>query len=385
MKGQKYLYSVAILAASSIGLTGCNIDLNSEAEKLGKAIQSYSKTNTGVISDINDTLHVNGVDYDIKDAEIWIDGLLADSASLKPGMVVSVSGIERSDNTGIADQVYFEDEVEGSVLGNTIQADGSGFLNILGQSVTVDQKTVFESYDVSDLSFTDIDEGNIVEVSGYSSGDGEIHATRIEVKNLQYNVGEEVELKGVVANLNNSSFSIGNLQVDYQNAVLDNDFMGNLENGQYVEVKSYEGFDDNGVFLASEIELKSSSGKTLRYDDDDERVEIEGLITKLNDDGSIEVNGARVSLADNLVNNTSLLNSLQQGQLIEVEGYLDSNGYFVATKLERESDDSRDDSDDDSRDDSDDDSRNDSSDDDDRNSDLDSDNDRDDDGDRDDD
>ena len=37
----------------------------------------------------------------------------------------------------------------------------------------------------------DIDEGNVVEVSGYSSGTGVILATRIEVKNTQYNPGEK--------------------------------------------------------------------------------------------------------------------------------------------------------------------------------------------------
>ncbi len=322
---------LAIAVLISFGLSGCNIDVKVDDTLLDET----SKTKTGVISQIDDSVVVNGTRYTIDDAEVIIEGLQSDATALKPGMFVSVTGIEKSDGSGVATLVQYEDDVEGIVNSNNISDSGSGFLNVMGQTVRVDSNTRLESYDVSDVNIADIDIGNIVEVSGYASGDGDILATWIEVKNSQYDSGREMELKGYISNLTATHFNIGNLQVNFENAALDSDFMNEIKNGQYIEVKSYQGLDINGVLVASEIDLKGDGEKEIKYDDNDESVEIQGLITKVLNENELEINGTTVLLANNisLLQNLSIAN-LRVDDIVEVEGYMDSSGKFVATELE---------------------------------------------------
>jgi hypothetical protein len=324
----------------ALGLSACNIELNVDGKKVAEVnATKVNATKTGVITTIDGKVVVNGTSYDTQNATVVVDGVQTDASDLKNGMVVSVSGTESSDGTGTAKQIIFEDEVEGIVKTNSATAASNGSINVLGQTVHVDANTVFESYDVSDLSVGDIDEGNIVEVSGYSSGKGEIWATRIEVKNIQYNPGEVVELKGIVSNLGSTTFNIGNLTINIENAALDSDFMGTLQNGQYVKVSSIEGVDANGNLIASEIELKSESSKEVNHDDNDEQVEIKGAITKdltTNDlnNKQLEINGSTVLLDSNL----SISNNLTKGVIVEAEGYVNAEGVFVAIKLKLEND-----------------------------------------------
>jgi len=338
--------TAAFLISSGLcfGLTGCNINLNVD----GETVASINTTKTGVLnlSDEND-VSVNGTTYDTQNATVIIDGIETDVSDLKSGMVVSVHGSESSDGTANAVTITYEDDVEGMVSSNSLNLSSSGsdngVLTVLGQTVNVNSDTVFESDEVNDLSIGDIDIGNIVEVSGYSSGDGEILATRIEVKDIEYNIGDKVELKGDVSNLSDTTFNIGDLSINIENASLDNDFMGTLKNGQYVEVSSYEGFDDSGNLIANEIELKNDDGKEISHSNDDEYVEIKGAITMDFDNTAqtnmtLEVNGSIVLLSSNLSISENTRSNLIVGTIVEVEGYMDAEGNFLATELEIEND-----------------------------------------------
>ena len=323
---------IATAILLSLGISACNVQVNVD----GETVADFNVTKTGVVSNKDGKLTVNGTTINAENAKVVVDGVETDSASLKEGMVVSVIGTESPDGTANATQIIYNDDVEGIVLDNSVTTGYNGTLNVLGQAVKADANTVFESYDVSDLSISDIDKGNIVEVSGYSSGNGEILATRIEVKNTQYNVGEEIELKGIVTGLTGSTFKIGELNINLETASLDADFMGTLQNGQYVEVSSYEGFDNNGNLIASEIDLKSEGSKEISHSENDGRVEIKGAITKGLNVNKLEINGYSVLVADNLSLNSGFINALSKGIIVEAEGYINIDGQFVATKLEIE-------------------------------------------------
>lgn len=108
-------------------------------------------------------LQINDVSIDTKNAKVALDGTEVDPSLLAVGMVVSASGLANPDGSLKADT----NEVEGIVLTNQ-----NTQLDIMGQTVYVNDKTVFESYDSADSSIADIDVGNIVEVSGHSAGEG---------------------------------------------------------------------------------------------------------------------------------------------------------------------------------------------------------------------
>ena len=327
----KSILAVAILSALS--LSACNLDVNVN----GETMATLTTTKTGVIVDLNKGITVNGVTYDTSEATVINNGLESDPSSLKNGMLVSVSGIENSDGTGKAVTIFYEDEVKGVVLTNNVTADNTGTLNVMGQTVQVDKDTVFQSFDVADLKISDIDKDNVVEVSGYASGDGEIWATRIEVKDSQYNDGDQVELKGNISGLTQTSFMIGNQVINTENAALDNDFMGSFQAGQYVEVKSDFGFDADGVLLASEIDLKGEGSKEVSHTENDDQIEIKGVITSAFISNELEVNGSTILIGQNTQASNVNMSQLDKGVIVEVEGYIDSNGNLVATKLEVES------------------------------------------------
>ena len=283
-------------------------------------------SHTGAIQLQKDRVILNGVSYDISQAKIYVNGSLSDS---------TVSGTESPDGNGTATEIHSDIETSGSVLENKVDKSGNGTLNVMGQTVHVDSSTVFESYDVADSSAADIEKDNVVEVSGYTSGDGEIWGTRVEVKNLQYNPGETTEVKGYVSNLNNNTFQIGNLTINTENAVMDVNFQTNpLQDGQYVEVKSSLGIDANGALQASAIKLESDAktGKTIPHSENAEKVKIQGVVTDASKDNSIEVNGSQLVLAANS-NTANQSTPLTVGTHVDVEGYVDSDHKLVATQL----------------------------------------------------
>ena len=327
MKTHKQISIAALSVLASFGLGGCNIDLNLDDETK----QLINKTATGVVHAVG-RLTVNDVSYDTSDATITMDGSSAQESDLKPGMVVSVTGTEYSDGTGKAMVVEYEDIVEGVVDVNNNALDGT--LIIMGQTVHVDYKTVFESRVAGVTRIDDVYAGNIVEVSGYASGDGEIWATRIEVKKEAFDFGDKIEVKGKISNLTGSTFMLGKLTVNYVDSALDG---SSLANGQYVEVYSTVGFNDSDEYIADAINIKAEGDIEVKHASNDEEVELKGRITKVVSSTQIEVNGSLVNLnSDTNYKNTSG-SSLAIGEIIEVEGYIDAQGNFQAKHLELES------------------------------------------------
>jgi len=264
------LPAILVTSGLAISLSACDVSLSVDE----KTLASLGDIKTGVISLVGDSVAVDGAVYDTTNATVVADGVETDASALKEGMVVSVQGTMSSDGAGVANRIIYNDELEGMVTSVTVLTDAdtnavSGVITVLGQTVKVDGDTVFESDDANDLSIADIDEGNVVEVSGYATVDGDILATRIEVKAWEYIPGEKIELKGNVANLNDATFDIGGLTIDIGNARFDDGFSGALQNGQRVEVSSYEGYDGNGNLIANEIELKNKSDQETRDNDVD--------------------------------------------------------------------------------------------------------------------
>jgi len=216
----------------------------------GSTSSTSDTTYTGTITGFG-SIFVNGVEFETEGSRVSVDGNSATEDDLKVGMQVRIKGSANGTN-GKATSISFDDDVEGLVISNSITAGQlTGSMNIMGQTVNVTDTTVFESKLATVTGPDQITAGMIVEVSGYSSGMGDIQATRLEVKaaDLTTYLSEHpngIEVKGIISNLDtvNMTFDIGTMTVDYAGATLD-DFINGIEEGLYVEVKSIEGLDLN--------------------------------------------------------------------------------------------------------------------------------------------
>ncbi len=316
---------VALAVSAALGLSACNDTANDDSSS------GISTTTSGVITGFG-SVFVNGVKYETDSAEVLVEGIRLDESALEVGMVVVLEGTVNPDgSTGQALSIRYADEVDGEVLANNVATDNT--LTIMGMTVHVDADTVFESFDANQLSPADIQVGNLVEVSGFSSGDGNIYATRIEVKKAQRDPGEEMELRGVIANLDttNQTFTIGPQTIDYSGANLDLGELTDLANDLFVEVKSTAGFDDNSVLIASEVELEGDGKREIEVPEGKE-LEIEGVITAVIDpqNGIVEVNGQPVQLSASTEGEGLDLNNLAAGMKVKVEGKVNADGVLVA-------------------------------------------------------
>jgi len=319
---KKNIFKVSILSASVlIGLSACgggNTNSNSNSD-------TQNSTTSGPITAFG-SIFVNSKEFDTSNASITIEGKPAFESDLKVGMMVKVN--KSSGNQAVS--VNSNDVVEG-IVDATLNGNLTGDLSVMGQTVTVDSNTIFESKVMNITDASKIKIKNVVEVSGYSDGAGNITATRLEVKAEAFTSGMVLEVTGKVAMLDDvaKTFKIGNLEVLFTNAVLSDLPNGIIVSGLNVEVKSTEALNASNQLVASKVEGITHSNSS--------EVEIKGLIKEISD-VSITVND-QVFIVD--ANTRYIKADMSQfiiGTLVEIEGRLNSNNELVAFKVEFEDD-----------------------------------------------
>jgi hypothetical protein len=323
--------TVSLAIAAVIGLSACGGGGSDSG-----TTTSGSSITSGVITGFG-SVFVDGVEFETDASSFSLDDGddgLEDENGLAVGMVVTVTGTVHADGvTGSASHIEFDDELEGIVNANSVGADGTGTMTVMGQSVIVKTTTIFES-DVAGIGSVDrVTAGNVVEVSGFSSGDGTIYATRIEVK-LATHAGEEIEVKGVITGLTASTFDIGGLTVDFSSAMFDDNIPdATLSEGLYVEIKSTAGFNGSGQLMASEVELEDDGDMELEGDDGDD-VELNGIITAVNSDTAFEIGGHTIIITDTTSFEHGSADDISTGVYLEVEGELNADGELLADEIE---------------------------------------------------
>lgn len=166
------------------------------------------------------SVFVSGQEYDTTATRFTVDRRTnATQADLKHGMIVRVDATIEEDTVShrilrrIADHITYTDTVEGPVQG--IDVTGTS-LTVLGQTIQVTDSTVIDD-SIPERNLHRLTIGtDILEVSGFLSGDGQIVATLIDRKLS----APEYELKGTVRNHNvgAQSFQIGHVTIDYAGA-----------------------------------------------------------------------------------------------------------------------------------------------------------------------
>jgi len=195
---------------------------------------------------------------------------------------------------------------------------------VLGQTIIITDGTVFDD-SVSTQSLAGLYPGDVIEVSGFLNGNGEVVATYVESNAA----GGEFELVGIITNLDtdNSTFNIGNQTIEFSTAVFE-DFDGaQLADGDQVEAKGST-LDANNVLIAVKVELE--------LDDlvENDELELEGLISRFESANDFDVFGRGVTTSSTTVYEGGTVEDLALDVKVEVEGRINADGILVADKVE---------------------------------------------------
>lgn len=282
------------------------------------------------------SIFVNGVEWDVSSATIELDGVRADSADLRVGMVVRVEGDFSDDGlSGNADRVEFDDSIEGPIENDPVEtvAGVEKTFSVLGSTVIMRVgETVFDD----GASFAGLRQDDVVEVSGFVDSTGAIRATRIELSGA-FPVDDDVELRGRVANLvknpdDSGIFDLGTVVVRYTATTRFSDVSrGSLAAGDLVEIDGTLRPSGNEVD-ATKVERESTGFGS----GDRDEAKVEGIVVLCSESPDYCVGGVPIDDGAAVFEPPGFLPA--PGDRVEVEGSLVA-GLLVAAKVESEDED----------------------------------------------
>ncbi len=279
------------------------------------------------------SIYVNGYRFDIDGADITVDdaGGLSQS-NLRKGMQVVVRG-DYAGTTGTAISVEYDELVQGPVENLSTEVDGSKTFTVFGIQVTMNRTTtIFE-----DVTFDDLINNNVVEVSGLVDGSGNIIASFIKEKENAVSFGgsgSEVELKGIVSNVSGNGLpGTGSFEIDTSisttivinilgSAEMEDLVGGRVRNGDYVEV---EGIIQNPTTInATEVEKEDET-----YGEEGDEVNIKGIVSGFTSlSSTFQVGAQTVDASTAELEPTTLV--ITNGLEVEVEGFISGGDEYAA-------------------------------------------------------
>jgi hypothetical protein len=295
---------------------------------------------TGPITSFNASANyvvISKFDYDTSSTVMTVDGTSGKQSDLKEGMVVLVKAT-LSHNYGTnespprtANELFYEDTVEGVV--QSVAQDGSSLV-VLGQTVTITTKTIRDATIPGQDILSLMPGRDLVEVSGFITGDGTIVATLINLKTE----APDYQVKGFIRNHDaaRKTFEIGSLTVDYRNA----DLRGMLNHtnsswdGLVVNIRGSQvssgGLGSHEVRMAATKINPEELGIV-----DEEAAEIEGFVTRVVAPGDFYLGNVHVRVSTDTIFEEGTLNDILIDTHLEVHGS-PVDGIVKATKVEFE-------------------------------------------------
>lgn len=281
-----------VISATAV-LSGCgsgdsvSASASGSGSGFGSGSGSGSASAFGTVTGFG-SLFVNGKRFETDGASVTVDGQAVPSCTvsrsntcgLQLGMTVKVSGSFDGPSYR-ATTIVQEDMLEGPITSKSQETANSGTLTVLGQTVTVDETTRFDS----GINLDVLNVGDLIEVNGFVKADGVIVATFIERKPGAGCGHDGCELKGFVANHDHATtrFQIGGLTVVYDLDGTPPDTMiqdmpvpsGGNWNGLFVEVKGTR-LEGTTLYAAQVEREREGIGRT----DDVDSFEVEGIVTQ---------------------------------------------------------------------------------------------------------
>jgi hypothetical protein len=278
----------------------------------------------GTVTDFG-SIFVNGVEFSTSGATITRDDASIGETDLRRGMTVEVRGSISSGTSGTASAVAVEEAVRGPVESSPTGTASAGTLIVLGQTVLVDDVTLFDN---NVPNFAGINAGDLLEIHGLRRADGAIAATFVERKIAPVVFAVRGTAAGHDAGA--QTFMIGALIVSYNGAVI-GDMpapSGSNWNGLFVEVK---GTNCGGSPVCDTLTATQVEPEGLEVADA-ANAEIEGFVTALVSTSDFTVNSQRVVTAGSTLFLGGLQSEIAVGVRLEVEGAL-SGGVLTAAKV----------------------------------------------------
>ncbi len=324
------MFSNRIVASSGFAflltaLAGCGGSGGSDAPGTGPT--ATNQTTVGQITGFG-SIYVNGIEFDTAGASYEVDDAIASNDdALAVGMVVKVEGSVNADGlTGSAFSISYDDDIEGVVddLTQTADTDIKTFV-VMDVTVVADRsKTNFDSDD-SSFSFDTIADLDVVEVSGDYGPDNRLYATYIEEQGADDN---EYEAKGTVSFWDGSSTFVLNMRggatlnvrLDPAGAEIPD---AGIEDTQFVEVEGT--IEDPAAVEKTLIAFKVELEDDDRLDDDDNEVEVKGMLNYDMDSGTWFVKDIALAFGggteyEPLSLESMLADQSAAGLYVEVEG-----------------------------------------------------------------
>lgn len=319
-------FVATLLTCAVLGVqTGC---INSTQLADG-GISGTGITN-GPISGFGSVI-ANGIHFDSDSAAVTFNGLPGSIDMLESGMLVTMAGqYDAASSSGTAASVAFEYTLTGQVESRT------DVIEVLGQVVSVDARTVYRNTDLATLAV-----GDYIAVSGLASANGSIRATYLE----QVAAPAELVVVGQVTGLDvaASTFRILNLNrqvsggiastlpqqlVDFSQAQLAG-FAGAVPaDGDLVRI--------TGTLAGSRLNasLVSNQRAALAGNPGDHFL-LQGLLQAHTPGSALAVNGQAVRLdAATLYINTTA-SGLAPDDSLQIEGAVAADGSLLATRVIR--------------------------------------------------
>ncbi len=247
-----------------------------------------------------------------------------------------------SDLDGVPDDLNSRSEVEvkgliESLDQNQITVGGVSFL-LTSSTIWLDRFGMATSSDAFSV-------GDCVEVKGFRQGQ-DLTAVRVKLDDdcaAQGIQQQEVELKGTIESIDSQSITVRGVTfaitpdtqcLDETGASVD---CASFQPGDFVEVK---GIQDGDTLTAVRIKLEElHSGGTDGSDDSGGEFEFEGIVDQIGD-GNITVGGQTwdMSQAQCFIDEHTPVDcsTIQPGDFVEVEGFIDADGNKVATRIKLE-------------------------------------------------
>ncbi|MDW7712522.1 MAG: DUF5666 domain-containing protein [Deferrisomatales bacterium] len=280
------------------------------------------------------SVFVNGVELETPDAVlVTVDGRPADLGSLDVGMRVRVEASQGVDSpTGRAERIDAFHEIRGPVTAPVEGTLPGGTIEVLGQTVRLNDTTVFANLDGGPGT---LQPGSFVEVSGLRDVDGSFRATRVCLAAENFadlpDAERELHLTGVVTDVTGNTFRLGGLTVEYTEEALGPGVAaaGGLSQGLAVEVRSAGPLTASGSLSASRVETEARGlepGTAAR---------LWGVVTAFTSPTDFEVQGhAGAGGADTrYLRGADVPANWAVGRLVEVEGHVDAEGVLVAREV----------------------------------------------------
>ncbi|MFK7978042.1 MAG: DUF5666 domain-containing protein [Halioglobus sp.] len=255
----------------------------------GGGIGGSGVTSSGPVAGFG-SVFVNGVEFETDDAEITVNGERVSEAALGLGMLVVVQGTVNADGvSGIANTVAFESALRGPVASIARRPNGDlQLLEILGIEVLAQRGvTVFDAVDFETLAVNDL-----LDVSGYVSGNGRLVATRIARTGTFVPAQSAIDRVGVVSNVTGSEFTLGDFTVEFSTADVSNLPESTVREGARVLVR---GTLIGSVITARQILEPAEVSDNL---DRDTEVVIQGAVTNFAGLGQFNVGRLQVDATD---------------------------------------------------------------------------------------